>query len=491
MLDTTAIRGSSIELRPYRFPSMEAKERFCNAASRPSGSIVLYELARIAEGCGLDIPKNVEARSKFRPEMLVKPLTTYLEGGKMGNYDGTLLNQAFERVKRAFFVGKLKAVALERCNWQPTKNAGAPSFDKKANVYRESLGEAKAIRKGMCPPPLAVFHRGKSEEVVRPVFAYPFSMTLLETRFFEPFQYEVMNHHNPYIGGRSYSVLSGDIYEMRWKSDWIMEMDYSGFDGSISSTLITLAFKVIENNFVFDDVDRSDWELVKRYFLTAPWLLPDGQLLVGRRHGVPSGSMFTQIVDSIVNAIAIEYTKLRVGFRTSRYYVLGDDSLIGIIGRKPDFSEIDRSLSELGIRLNVKKSSVSPARQPAHYFLGHYWWKGYGTRDLQETWEKVLTPERPQRELFSKDRLVRFKAFIERLKAYQDDNPDAFEQLQQVIEKLQNPGIASNRYRHDSTWLKFVSNAPYQERLSWDLALAHLRSGGESVRHRRWSYQVN
>lgn len=485
-----AIRGG-IELRPYRFDDDDSRERFHNAAVRPTGSVVLHELVKVAEGAGVSPKVPVSSRSRYTPEMLVTPLSKYLEGGVMGEFDGTLLHQACERVKRAFYVGKLRAVPLERCSWQPTKNAGAPTFKRKADVYGESLNEVKAIRNGKCPPPLAVFHRGKNDDVVRPVFAYPFAMTLLESRFFEPYQYEVMNHHSPYVGGRSYSVLSADVNELRWKSDWIMELDYSGFDGSISRTLINLAFGVIASSFEFTDEDSRDWAKIKAYFITAPWLLPDGQLLVGRRHGVPSGSMFTQIVDSIVNAIVIEYVKLRTGIKTSRYYVLGDDSLLGVMGGKPVLSAVNAAASELGIHLNVSKSSVSPARCPRHYFLGHYWFKGYGTRELEETWEKILTPEQPIRELFSRDKLVRYKAYVDRLKAYQDDNPDAFAELQKVIDALQNPGVPTNHFRHESEWMRFTPSKPRQERLAWDLSVAFLGADRRRNVHRRWMYWVN
>jgi hypothetical protein len=451
---------------------------------------VLYDLKRVAEDVGIKVPFIDSSRSKYQPEMLVKPLTRYLMGGVMGNYDGILLNKAYMKVRRMFYVGKLNPVPLDKVVYRTGTNAGAPTFTKKWEDYERAIREVKAIRRGMCPPPLAVFHRGKNEEEVRPVFAYPFSMTLLESQFFEAYQYEVMNHHNPYVGGRSPTVLSGDISELRWKSSHVMQLDYSGFDGSISKTLVSMGFGVIRNCFTLTEQEESDWEKVITYFLTAPWLLPDGNLLIGRRHGVSSGSMFTQLIDSIVNCIVIEYVRLKCNLTIPRYYVLGDDSLVGVVGKAPDLKAVATAASELGITVNLAKSAVNLARQPHHYFLGHEWFKGYGTRPVPETWERVLTPEKPQRDFFSKDSSAKRKAYIERLRAYQDDNPDVFHDLQLVINELSRlPGVLRESHAPDPNWNHWTSSKPAEERLAWDKSLDILRS--QRIGNNRWVYQMH
>lgn len=447
--------------KPYSFVTDEAKERFAAGTNRPSGMVILWDLLRLAKAKSCSVPRQLEPRSVYRPEMLVAPMVKYLKGGVMGSYDAQTLHKAYRRVARAFFVGRLKPIPIERCNYKTTTSSGAPLFMKKGDCYIESLHEAYAIRNGKCPPPLTVYHRGKNTEVVRPVFGYPFSMTLLETRFFEPFQFEVVGHHNPYIGGRTYSAVGSDINELRWKSNLVYALDYSGFDGSISTKLISLAFKVVEANFdLSDGVDSRDWEIIKKYFVTAPMLLPNGEMIIGRRHGVPSGSMFTQIIDSIVNAIVIEYVKLRIGFMTSRYYVLGDDSLIGVVGCGPRLTDLKRVMEELGIHLNVEKSRVKEARKSQHHFLGHTWHRGVMTREISETWEKLLCPERLDVRFFSKDEQLRKQAYLERLRAYQDDNAAAFDEIQLVINAITGKSC-------DATILDFVPGIAYQERM-WD-----------------------
>lgn len=456
---------SGITAKPYRFLSREAQARFNAGTNRSSGSIILWDLKNLATELNITgIPTEIKARSIYEPEMLTAPMMRYLKGGVMGNYNARYLHEAHRRVARAFFVGKLKPVPLERVGYKANTSSGAPLFMKKAECHLDALNGAYAIRNGECPPPLTVYHRGKNESEVRPVFGYPFSMTLLESRFFEPYQFEVISHHNPYIGGRAYSVIGSDINELRWKSNLVYALDFSGFDGSISAKLIGLAFKIIEANFdLSEEQDREDWLRITKYFLTAPMLMPDGQMYIGRRHGVPSGSMFTQIVDSLVNAIVIEYTKLSLGYQTSRYYVLGDDSLIGVAGIGPSLKQLEMSMSELGIKLNVDKSRVQKASEKKQHFLGHYWYQGVMTRELSETWEKLLAPERPDLRFFAKEKDVVTTAWVERIRAYQDDNSSAFADLQTVINRLTGRPV-------DRTILDFVPGLAYRERL-WDMSV--------------------
>lgn len=452
---------SGYTAKDYIFRGSEERARFEAGTNRPSGAVILWDVLRLAKAHKATLPRTLGVRSVFRPEMLVAPMMKYLKGGKMGNYRPDNLHEAYRRVARAFYVGQLSPIPLERVHYRTSSSSGAPLFLKKGDCHLESIHEAYAIRNGMCPPPLTVYHRGKNEQVVRPVFGYPFSMTLIESRFFEPYQFEVIGHHNPYIGGRTYSAIGSDINELRWKSNLCYTLDYSGFDGSISAKLISLAFKVIEANFDLSvQRDKDDWELVRKYFVTAPMLLPTGEMVIGRRHGVPSGSMFTQLVDSIVNAIVIEYTKIRLGFQTSRYYVLGDDSIIGVCGLGPSLADVKRVMEELGIHLNVDKSRVEKSSTKKQHFLGHYWYQGVMSREISETWEKLLCPERIDRRLFAKDEKLRKQAWLERLRAYQDDNIAAFDEIQVVINAI-------TRKQCDATILDFVVGQAYRERM-WD-----------------------
>jgi len=481
LLTDKVIRGFNLASREYCFSTPEAKERFQRATVKETGSIVLNELEAISRTIGaLAIKLDVIPRSKYRPDMLIEPMRRYFSGGVMGKYDKAKLHEAYRRTARMFYVGKLKPLPLKEVSYRGSRSSGAPTFTRKSEVFDEAIREAKRIRRGMSPPPLTVYHRGKDEDVVRPVFGYPFSMTCMESRFFEPYQYEVQNHHNPYVGGRHYSTIAAEVNELRWSSTWVYQLDYSGFDGSISSELIGYAFAVLKENFVMEERDEKDWEIICKYFVTAPMLMPDSKMIFGRRHGVPSGSMFTQLVDSIVNSICIEYVRLSTDINITRYHVLGDDSLVGVCGRQIKLNEISQKMEELGVKLNLKKSRIEKAKSTSHYFLGHYWHEMVMSRSEKETWEKVLTPERVDFNLFSKDVRIRYKAYISRLYEYQDDNPRCFRKLQLVIDALR-------RRLNESRQLIFQFESPTDthERTNWDLTRFQYAKVKFSKRYRR------
>lgn len=456
----------SFRVGEYAFESSDARERFRKGTEVSTGGVILWELHDTINRVGYDVRKPEHSRSKYRPEMLKLPLEKYFTAPTQ-NYDAKLLFEATRKVGRAFYVGKLKPLELEKVVYDPLKQAGAPTFYKKGEVYPEELKRARRIRRGEAPPPVTVYHRGKNDDVARPVFGFPFSVTLLEGRFFHPYQREVIRHHNPYVGGRSYPQLSGEVNELRWKSDYVVELDYSGFDGSISAKLIHNAFEVIKNCFEMTEEDEKDWAFIVKYFITCPVLLPGGVLVKGKRHGVPSGSMFTQLIDSIVNAIAIEYACMRSKIVTTRYHVMGDDSIIGVRGKRPTLTQFGRCAAELGLAVNLEKSQVRRVSERC-YFLGHYWNWFYGTRDFSESWEKILTPERPDVRFFSKDRKVRYQAYVERLRAYQDDNPAMFGEVQLVINAL--TGLP----RCDIFTYSFRRTLASEDRFRWDLALQHM-----------------
>lgn len=459
--DIIADIDATLHVGTYVFASEDQRDRHRRSAARVSGPVVLWDLLKVLQEVGLGKIPVLTPRSIFRPEMLIPPLKRYLAPPTV-RCNEEILRQSFEKVRRMFHVGKLEPIKLEEVVFDGTTNSGAPFFGRKADYYRESLSYAKATQKGRAPDPLTVFHRGKDEKVARPVFGYPFSMTLLESQFFQPYQAELVNHHTPYVGGQINLQISALINEIRCKSESMVELDYSGFDGSLSAKLISLAFSCIKSNFVMTKQQEKDWSTVTRYFVTGPMLLPDGSLIKGRRHGVPSGSMFTQIIDSICNALIIEYCARRLRVKPTRYCVLGDDSVIGL-PVKLNVSDWAEVASELGVKINNDKSrGYWVTKEKETHFLGHDRAKFVLSRDVEDSVVRLLTPERLRDEYFSKDPVVRKAAYIERLKAYQDDNLVAWGLFERAISHL----LGKEGPQWSSQW--FTSSKELAIRGKWD-----------------------
>uniref|UniRef100_A0A2V0RAS0 RdRp n=1 Tax=viral metagenome TaxID=1070528 RepID=A0A2V0RAS0_9ZZZZ len=107
-------------------------------------------------------------------------------------------------------------------------------------------------------------------------------------------------------------------------------LDWSTFDSSVQPYEIELAFDLIRSMITFPDLEtRLVFDYVRTLFLSRKILAPDGQLFL-RYGGIPSGSYFTHMVDSIINWIRIKYLFKRINVTPTFLKTHGDDSLIVI-----------------------------------------------------------------------------------------------------------------------------------------------------------------
>jgi len=443
----------------YRFANDEARRRFEAATTRNQGDIVLWDLVYALKRRGIDLTDKLEVRSRYNPDMLRKPLERYETGGRRKNFDRGAFDKAYNRVRKMFMTkgSKLKAIPLEDCEFESSSNSGAPYFGSKDDYHDEALKECYAIRNGKTPEPLVIFHRGKNTEVSRPVFGYPFAMTLLETRFFAPYQEALLNTPSrPYAGGMYDVQIAGMINEMRAASDWILELDYRGLDGSATSFIISKAFQMIRERFEMTQQDHDDWVAVVRYHIFAKVLGPDGQIYTGKDHGVSSGSMFTQLVDTIINLLGLFYCKYTDNLNLNFVLALGDDMIGGCLGERPDLEAIANRLADLSLILNTSKSAVKRPKERPH-FLGHDWHRMVATRDVEESLIRLCCPEknRPEYWLKQEDQVTYLSALKERIERYQEDNPDAWAVLQQLLQDILFPGAPEYSYLTNSSQLFF------------------------------------
>lgn len=138
-------------------------------------------------------------------------------------------------------------------------------------------------------------------------------------------------------------------------------IDFSKFDYSVQPWLIDEAFNILRENIVFNHpLDYAAFEYSIAHFTKRPVVVPDGHMWL-KRVGVPSGSYFTSMIDSIANYIAITYMQLKLYQRPFRTWVLGDDSLFGIPldYDYPDLDGYARILAKLGLTMHPEKAIVA------------------------------------------------------------------------------------------------------------------------------------
>lgn len=402
-------------------------ERFWSIVGRNVGPICLYGLRDLvnqsldAEGYSERVTPD-KFRSMYSPAMMEVPLVKFCEGTRFQPKDRHILDQAIKSVQKKFCQGRTSPISLEEAELRLLQDksdhfAGLPTLGKK-EADTHALERAKQCWVGKCPPPAILLHRGKNTEVVRVVWGFPFEWHIVEASFYYPLFQIISKRQSVYPVGK----LSTRRYHLR-QFDSLQGMktkfglDYSGFDASINPQLIGIAFGVLRSMLDLNEAQGKVFDRIQTYFATSPFLAPDGLVYSGRRGGVPSGSMFTQMIDSIVNAIAIEYAMRMLGERNYRYMVYGDDSWLITSVEAPRAQEFlkryQTHVESLGLKLNLEKTDIASPGTPL-VFCGHY--DIMRGRPLQDAIDKLVYPERPSEAYASGEGIA------ERVVAYMADS---------------------------------------------------------------------
>jgi len=392
---------------------------------RPVGKIKLYGLTdkvnralelsgrseRVTEG---------KYRSVYHPDMLTEPLIKFCGTKKFAPSNRGALNEAIRRVKKKFGKRTANPLTLEQSYHRLLDDkydhfSGLPLMGRK-DEDKDALKRAEQCWRGKCPPPSIIGHRGKNTEVVRAVWMLPFEWHIVEGCFYYAIYDVIKDVQKVYPVG----PLSERRYLMRKYCgssayNTKFSIDYSGYDSSLGTQMIGIAFDILGSILKLNEKEAKIWKRIQVYFSTCPFLAPDGLVYKGRRGGVPSGSMFTQIVDTVCNAVAIEYSMLVEGVKNYRYLVYGDDSWTVLYCREEPHKllcRIKSHVGELGLQMNVDKTAYAEPDKPI-VFCGHYDIKR--GRPTQDAIDKLCYPERPSKAFTTR------KGLCERLIAYMAD----------------------------------------------------------------------
>lgn len=272
-----------------------------------------------------------------------------------------------------------------------SKSAGLPTMGKKEDDILYGFNRELQIRQGLkAPNPCVAFKRTQKNNKTRLVWGYPLEMTIMEARFARPLIEQFKRRRTPMAFGLMKGTLGAHIHRrIVDPTGTIVALDYSKFDSTISKSMIKQAFRILSTWFEHDDLEEYGWDTLIKYFITTPIVMPDGHLYTGKNHGVPSGSYFTQIIDSIVNVALCFSLARRFDFQLDwkSLFVLGDDVLMNVNGQV-DLNEWKQYLSQYGLKINVDKTLLD---EP--HFLGAYWYKGKPTASIQELVNKAVQPE--------------------------------------------------------------------------------------------------
>nr|UDL14340.1 MAG: RNA-dependent RNA polymerase [Gammapartitivirus sp.] len=256
-------------------------------------------------------------------------------------------------------------------------------------------------------PPCLAGQRGgmsdASDPKTRLVWVYPAEMLVVEGQYAPRMYHDFMaDPHTPMLNGKSAQKLYTEWCVGLREGETLYGLDFSAFDTKVPAWLIHVAFDILKQNVDFEtwngkEVSKRDrqkwsnvWNAMIYYFINTPILMPDGRMFRKYR-GVPSGSWWTQMIDSVVNYILICYLTECQGVEARGLRVLGDDSAFRS-GPQFDLEIAASDAADVLMILNSDKCERTD--DPAKFkLLGTTYTNSRPHRDTNEWFKLLLYPE--------------------------------------------------------------------------------------------------
>ncbi|AZT88598.1 RNA-dependent RNA polymerase [Thelebolus microsporus partitivirus 1] len=270
-------------------------------------------------------------------------------------------------------------------------------------------------------PPCLATQRGSLSDRDAPktrlAWIYPAEMLMVEGLTAPVMYRQYMSlPDGPMLVGKSSQRLYSEWASKCKEGEKLYGCDFSAFDTRVPTWMIKVAFDILHNNVDWLNWRgkpttkrarqkwRNVWDGMVWYFINTPILMPDGRMFRKLR-GVPSGSWFTQLVDSVVNYIMIEYLAGCQQVQVRNLKVLGDDSAFRS-GHEFCLLRAAEDALSVGMVLNSDKSERTEC--PTEFkLLGTTYRNGHAHRPTEEWFKLALYPENPVHDIgVSLSRLV-------------------------------------------------------------------------------------
>jgi hypothetical protein len=256
-------------------------------------------------------------------------------------------------------------------------------------------------------PPCLAGQRGAMSEMGAPktrlVWIYPAEMLVVEGQYAPRMYRQFMDQpQSPLLNGKSSQRLYTEWTVNLREGETLYGIDFSSFDTSVPAWLIRVAFNILRQNinwetFQGDKVSKREaqkwrnvWDAMVWYFINTPILMPDGRMFRKYR-GVPSGSWFTGMIDSVVNYILVSYLAECQSVEIRSLKVLGDDSAFRS-GASLSLDQAGRDSNGLGFILHPEKCEKTT--DPSDFkLLGTKYRNGHVYRPTDEWFKLALYPE--------------------------------------------------------------------------------------------------
>lgn len=286
---------------------------------------------------------------------------------KSTNVDEAAFAEAVVRLKARLPVSRLHSVPLLTAfeKMPAGTNQGAPFFSKDSEFRIASLWTAERIQRRNWQwdvDPCLLYWRGQprglhSAPKQRTVWGYPHYMIIIGLSIQIPLL-NALKQEDTFVAWTNQDNIDVVVTRMLEESRHeILSIDFSGFDASLSPRLIHAVFDVLREIFVSSEGRKLD--LLENTMLEIPLLTPEG-ILIGT-HGMPSGDALTNLIDGLVQILALEYAAVRCDIHIKDHIVQGDDGVISF-WENWDIDSVVTAVDELGLAISSDKSNVSRDR---------------------------------------------------------------------------------------------------------------------------------
>lgn len=317
------------------------------------------------------------------------------------SYDPKRMDFAKTKMKQILSHFKCESIRLDESYWRLQKKT-SPGYSrsglefvklyrtKEDMPFREVLLDVKRYKKkGFIDSPSAIAfrsHMSRAAHKTRVVYVYPYAVCSLEGKYAFPLLDQLKNSSYSCPFGTQHNWLRGGFRflksSMRGKGI-PMSVDFSSFDMSTKPEMIDIAFQLVRDCYSLKTSEEREWDLFVEYFKNTIVLHKGGYCTVDG--GVPSGSVWTHIIGSIISLLLAYYAVPNLTFVKG----FGDDLIV--CSERPDLDDFIRRVAPLGYTVSAQKSNVGEAH-----------WLGFNISgdsprilDCVKRWAAFFHPDKP------------------------------------------------------------------------------------------------
>ena len=259
--------------------------------------------------------------------------------------------------------GRLRPLSLERAadTLAGNTNSGFPDFTRRNRVREAAIAQAAGGKWREYPAILG--WRGQSagleeDPKQRTVWMYPYSTNIREATVFRPV-HDALVAEKPFAAWRTPDDVATAVSELFKEAKEygtpVYSIDFTSFDQSVGPFLSAHAWDAIRS--YFQRGYQNEIGDIQEVFYKINLIISPTRKLSGI-HGVPSGSVFTNMVDTLVQLYAHKEVSDRLNVQCAEYcQAQGDDGLL-VFDRPIEIDAMADAFSELGLDANAEKQFV-------------------------------------------------------------------------------------------------------------------------------------